>query len=120
MCPYAHAGEKARRRDPMCGEAEPLYTGIACPSMKSVSFRFVLERQESTFLELCCGVARVVNAPWLRSMRMGPRARELCAREQKLLTCPTGGERCLDAQEKMVEDDGNKMYHYRGSGPNAL
>lgn len=34
VCPYAHAGEKARRRDP----SDDLYTGIACPSMKSVSF----------------------------------------------------------------------------------
>lgn len=47
VCPYAHAGEKARRRDPVgscsgdpslaAAPCEQLYTGIACPSMKSVS-----------------------------------------------------------------------------------
>ena len=52
MCPYAHAGEKARRRDPMCGSSsngEPVYTGIACPSMKSVS-RFFLRPLRVVFV----------------------------------------------------------------------
>jgi hypothetical protein len=30
VCPFAHAGEKASRRDPHTHE----YTGIACPEMK--------------------------------------------------------------------------------------
>ena len=32
-CPFAHAGEKARRRDPR--DPRVRYTGIACPDMKS-------------------------------------------------------------------------------------
>ena len=42
VCPYAHPGEKAKRRDPRVHS----YTGIACPNMKKVgqqlSSRFVL------------------------------------------------------------------------------
>lgn len=30
QCPYAHPGEKAKRRDPALHN----YTGIACPNMK--------------------------------------------------------------------------------------
>jgi hypothetical protein len=32
VCPYAHPGEKAKRRDPRVHS----YTGIACPNMKKV------------------------------------------------------------------------------------
>ena len=32
-CPFAHAGEKARRRDPR--DPRVRYTGIACPDMKA-------------------------------------------------------------------------------------
>ena len=32
VCPYAHPGEKAKRRDPRLFS----YTGIACPDMKKV------------------------------------------------------------------------------------
>jgi hypothetical protein len=31
-CPFAHPGEKARRRDPKCY----LYTGVACPDFRKV------------------------------------------------------------------------------------
>ncbi|CAD7697133.1 unnamed protein product [Ostreobium quekettii] len=34
-CPFAHPGEKARRRDPRVYR----YTGIACPEMKTVRQR---------------------------------------------------------------------------------
>jgi len=37
LCPYSHVGEKAQRRNPFLETGEELYTGIACPSMKSVS-----------------------------------------------------------------------------------
>lgn len=38
LCPYSHVGEKAQRRNPFLENGEELYTGIACPSMKSVRF----------------------------------------------------------------------------------
>ena len=34
VCPYAHPGEKAKRRDPRVHS----YTGIACPNMKKVGY----------------------------------------------------------------------------------
>ena len=34
VCPYAHPGEKAKRRDPRVHS----YTGIACPNMKKVHY----------------------------------------------------------------------------------
>ena len=39
VCPYAHPGEKAKRRDPRVHS----YTGIACPNMKKVSLTFTLQ-----------------------------------------------------------------------------
>ena len=76
VCPYAHAGEKARRRDPVgscsgdpslaVAPCEQLYTGIACPSMKSVS-------------RLCAFVSiriAAVKASRFSRMKIGARERE--------------------------------------------
>ncbi len=38
VCPYAHPGEKAKRRDPRVHS----YTGIACPNMKKVATNCLL------------------------------------------------------------------------------
>jgi hypothetical protein len=45
-CPYAHPGEKARRRDPRIYD----YTGIACPNMKKVTWPIPSFVMEAPFL----------------------------------------------------------------------
>lgn len=44
VCPFAHPGEKAKRRDPRVFT----YTGVACPDMKKVRRRPSSERAEKT------------------------------------------------------------------------
>lgn len=62
VCPYAHPGEKAKRRDPRVHS----YTGIACPNMKKVGSQLLssVQGRAPTTATSCQAWSAICLAVW--------------------------------------------------------